>query len=337
LTTVYTHGGDVERAAREAGIAPECILDFSANINPMGLPPRARERLARDAADPNAWARYPDPELRELRSAISQYVEVARECIVIGGGADSLIHCTVRAFAPRRCVLPIPAFSEYERAWRAAGCGPSGDLCILNNPHNPTGACEPRSAMLQRIREARDSGASVLVDEAFVDYIPEASITRDAVEENGVVAIRSLTKFFGCPGLRVGYAVASPETAALLKAQLPPWPVTILAAGALAEALRDVDYRRETLERNARARACLAAALAALGCHVCPCAANFLLVRLPAVLPASELYDRLLHAHGILVRKCDSFSGLERDRYLRIAVRDESDNARLLAAFEGSL
>ena len=333
MTTAYTHGGDLERAASKAGVTPDRILDFSANINPMGLPARASERLAREATDPKNWTCYPVPELSELRLAISGYVDVAPECIVIGGGADALIHCTVRAFAPRRCVLPIPAFSEYERAVQAMGWQASSDLLVLNNPHNPTGACESRSKTLQRIREARDAGTSVLVDEAFIDYVPEASITRDAVNESGVVAIRSLTKFFGCPGLRVGYAVASPGTVALLKAQLPPWPVTTLAANALAEALRDVDYRRETLERNAQARESLADSLASLGCHVFPAAANFLLIRLPAQVVASQLYDQLLSEHGILTRKCDSFVGLEPDRYLRVAVRSQSDNARLLSAF----
>ena len=215
------HGGDVSRVSARTGIPVERILDFSANVNPLGLPARAMEQLAHDARDPHLLMQYPDPEASQLRHALSQRLHIPVESIVIGAGADALIHATVRALAPQRCLIPVPAFSEYERAARACSCpvhctqaAQPGDLVVLNNPHNPTGACASRAEMLERIRVIRAAGATVLADEAFIDYVPEAAITRDAASIPGVVAVRSLTKFFGCPGLRVGYAVAAPETAA---------------------------------------------------------------------------------------------------------------------------
>jgi len=349
MSVAYTHGGDIQRAARQGGVPAHDVLDFSANVNPVGLPHRARERLARDAANPLAWSRYPDPELSELRQAISRYAGVPPACIVIGAGADSLIHAAVRALAPRRCLIPVPAFSEYHRAVSAFGCCAieiplgsnakafAGDLLFLNNPHNPTGACVHRSDMLCRISIALASGAMVLVDEAFVDYAPDASVTSDCALADGVVCIRSLTKFFGCPGLRAGYAVAAAQTAASLQAQLPPWPVTTLAANALAEALADTAYIQETLGRNARARSRLESGLAALGIQTPPSAANFLLLRLPEDASGSVVRDRLLGDHALLVRECNSFAGLEHDRYLRIAVRTEDENARLMEALEAVL
>jgi threonine-phosphate decarboxylase len=186
--------------------------------------------------------------------------------------------------------------------------------------------------MLGRLDAARASGCSVLADEAFIDYAPDAAITSEAARRDGVIAIRSLTKFFGCPGLRVGYAVATPETAQCLAAQLPPWPVTTLALNALAEALRDTDYARETIERNRHARTRLSAALGSLGLHVHPSAANFLFLRLPDGFPALQVRDQLIREHAILVRECDSFAGIERGRYLRVAVRQENENARLIEA-----
>jgi threonine-phosphate decarboxylase len=336
-----SHGGQVARVAREAGIPVDSLLDFSANINPMGLPPHAAERLAREAKDPRAWSRYPDPETPELRSALCRYLLVAPESIVIGAGAGSLIHAAVKALAPKRCFIPIPAFSEYERACQAYGCqsiaapprlAGNGDLIVLNNPHNPTGACATRSEMLGQIAVARANGAMVLIDEAFIDYAPAAAITRDAAIEDGVIAIRSLTKFFGCPGLRVGYAVAAPETARRFAAQLPPWPVTTLAANVLAEALEDIPYREEARKRNECARTRLTAGLVSLSCHVFPSAANFLLVRLPAAFQAAEVRERLIRQDAILVRECDSFAGLEAGRYLRVAVRSADENSRLIEA-----
>jgi threonine-phosphate decarboxylase len=339
-----SHGGDVQRVARELGIPAESVLDFSANVNPAGLPARALERLARDAGDPRVLSQYPDPEAHELRSVLSQQLDVAPGSVVIGAGADALIHAAVRALAPRRCVIPIPAFSEYARASRAWGCAVHmvplaaresighGDLIILNNPHNPTGACASRPEMLERIAAARSAGASVLVDEAFIDYSPADAITREAAGLDGVVAIRSLTKFYGCAGLRVGYAVASPDTAAALAVHLPAWPVTTLAMNALAEALQDADYTRETLDANLGNRTLLTQALEQLGCEVSPSAANFLFIRLPDGLPAVRVRDRLLREHAVLVRECESFQGVEPGRYFRVAVQRQSDNARLVEA-----
>ncbi len=353
----YSHGGDLERVAREAGVPAEQLLDFSANVNPLGLPARAAERLARDARDPRVLSRYPSPEAPELRSVLSQHLKIPAECIVIGAGADALIHAAVRALNPRLCLIPIPAFCEYERACHACGCiarevplkddftidpqslelvGP-GDIVILNNPHNPTGACMSRDEMLDLIASVTSSGAAVLVDEAFIDYAPATAITREAAVQPGVIAVRSLTKFFGCAGLRVGYAVATAEMARSLAAQLPAWPVTTLALNAVSEALQDREYIRESLERNQIARSNLSSALARLGCRVFPSAANFLFLRLPERFPSVEIREQLIRNHGILVRECDSFEGIERGRYVRVAVRLEAENTRLIEALANVL
>jgi len=352
VSAPYLHGGNIERAAQQTGLPADRILDFSSNVNPMGLPRRAAERLARDAQDPHAWTRYPDPEFAELRCALSRSAAVPPECIVIAAGADSLIHAAVRAVAPRRCLIPIPAFSEYERACRAFGCETvslplnpefrlpgdvsqrlrAGDLLILNNPHNPSGACATQAQMLELVASARAACAAVLADEAFIDYVPEAAVTQHAATTSGVISIRSLTKFFGCPGLRVGYAVAAPDSARIVAAQLPPWPVTTLAANALAEALQDSDYPVNARENNRRARESFSAALSRLGCQVFPGAANFLLLRVPPGQTAVQIPSSLVREHAILVRECDSFTGLEPGCYLRVAVRGEDENQRLVDA-----
>jgi len=212
-----------------------------------------------------------------------------------------------------------------------------GDLVILNNPHNPSGALASRDAMRAWIDTLGSTGASILADEAFIDYAPEAAITGDACSQIGIVAVRSLTKFFGCPGLRVGYAVASPETAQSIAAQLPAWPVSTLALNTLAEALRDGAYAQETLARNAAARAVLAEQLQLSGCEVAPSQANFLFLRLPPGRDAAEVRARLIREHKIVVRECDSFEGIKPGRYLRVAVRDEKDNLRLVQALTSVL
>lgn len=350
------HGGDVWQVAEDLGIHAGDLLDFSANVNPRGLPPCARARLARDAADSNHLRRYSDPSARTLRAALSLHLGVPTEAIVIGPGAEALIGPALRSTGARRALVPVPAFSEYRRTCgqqdvefvpfpldrvacfripvdrlceSAAQCG----VVILNNPHNPSGALlEPGEVL--RISEAR----TVLLDEAFIDYAPHASLSREAATRKGLIVLRSLTKFYGCPALRVGYAVAHPDTAGEIAALLPTWPVTQLAIDALAVAVADREYAEATLVENAAHRGAFRERLEALGLTVFTSAANYLLVELRAGMPdSSTLRRRLMERHRILIRNCDSYEGLERGRYVRVAVLSAAENARLIAALAAEL
>jgi threonine-phosphate decarboxylase len=189
-------------------------------------------------------------------------------------------------------------------------------------------ACE----VLHILDQTRSAGATLLADEAFIDYAPHASVVKAAVEP-GLIVLRSLTKFYGCPALRVGYAVATPEMAQHIASLLPTWPVTQLALNALTEAVADREYADESLQENELARERLAASLRALGVAVAPSGANYLLVELNASMPcASELRIRMIEKHHILIRNCDSYEGMEPGRFVRVAVRSVVDNQRLLEA-----
>jgi threonine-phosphate decarboxylase len=350
------HGGDVWSIAAECGIEVQLLLDFSANINPRGLPRRALLQLQHDAGDISLLTRYPDPSNLELRAALAGRLGVSPHCVLVGEGAEALIGLVIRAVHPVRCLVPIPAFGEYARACSAAavdiatiqldpncdfsldrsayvrmlhdGCC---DCVILNNPHNPSGALQDSESMIDLLERARASGAFALVDEAFIDYAPNASIVRYAAEHAHIVVLRSLTKFYGCPALRVGYLVGSPDTVAQVGAVGPTWPVTILAANALREAIQDEEYAQATLRENECARSSLTMLLADLGVRVFPSTANFLLLRLRDGWPDSrQIRDILIHKHHIVVRNCDSYEGLEIGRYIRVALRTAADNARLV-------
>jgi histidinol-phosphate/aromatic aminotransferase/cobyric acid decarboxylase-like protein len=143
--------------------------------------------------------------------------------------------------------------------------------------------------------------------------------------------VRSLTKFFGCPALRVGYAVGLPETLRQIARLLPTWPVTLFAANALETAVRDRAYAERSLQENQDASEALAQSLRKLGAGVAPSAANFLLVHLKEQWPDSAATrDQLIRRRRIVVRNCDSYESLEKGRYIRVAVRTASDNALLL-------
>ena len=351
---MVAHGGDVWQVAREQGIAAGELLDFSANINPRGLPLRARERLARDASDPRLLSCYPDPTARALRVALGARTGVPPEAIAVGPGAESLLAPILNCAEAESVLVPVPAFSEYRRVSeqvekefvpfsldRAESFRvPVERLCeytgtvLLNNPHNPSGALLEAREVL-RIAEAAET---LIVDEAFIDYAAHASVVREASVRRGLIVIRSLTKFYGCPALRVGYAVAHPDTIRKIQGLLPTWPVTQLALDALAEAVTDCEYAEASLRENAVERERLTALLTGLGLVVFPSVANFLLLELGEQMASSSaLRSRLIANHRILIRNCDSYEGLAQGRYVRVAVRSAADNERLIRALTQEL
>ncbi len=363
---IATHGGDVWQVAEELelpasevtlGVALN-LLDFSANINPRGLPPSARARLARDAADSRLLGLYPDPSARCLRKALSEQLGVPADAIAVGPGAEALLSPILGCLQARRALVPVPAFSEYRRVCAQQGvevipfpldrakcfrvpverfCAriekERCDAVFLNNPHNPSGAMLEAPEAGRVLDSTRSIGATLILDEAFIDYVPRASLVSEAAQRRGLIVVRSLTKFYGCPALRVGYAVAHPETVRRVMEMLPTWPVTQLAMDALAEAVGDREYADASVRENTVERGRLCESLGGLGLVVFPSAANYLLLELAAgMLAASELRARLISEHRILIRNCDSYEGLEAGRYVRVAVRLGEENDRLVRA-----
>lgn len=358
MTSQSIHGGDVARIAAELRFPPEQIVDFSANINPRGLPDAARRTLADAARRPELLLRYPEWETHSLRRLLAEQLSVPLESVLLANGASALIAEALRALRPARCMAFVPAFAEYRRACEAIGCQFSGiplhehnqfsidlpecvrilrasrpDLLIVNNPNNPSGSLASAEAIHSIFDCAAEMRIAVLVDEAFIDYAPEHAITTRAARNPGIVAIRSLTKFYGCPGLRIGYAVTHSSIAEQITRQVSAWPVGTLAFDVLTSAISDADYARLAILENEKERCRLTSALSKLGLQPYASAANFILVRLLHPWPASaELHDYLVRRQRILIRNCDSFDGLERGRYIRLAVLGSAENNSLIAA-----
>jgi threonine-phosphate decarboxylase len=355
------HGGDVAAVAARYGAdaAHGAWIDFSANMNPAGPPAAVIAALRAGAEDIATLMRYPTACDRALRDALASANARAAEEIVPANGAAALIEAFVRVVAPRRCVVPQPAFSEYARALAAARCAtiaprldPAAsftldahalialfrderpDACILTNPHNPSGALTSAATMSAIVEEAHACGVALLIDEAFIDYVPQASVV-DAVRTGDVLVVRSLTKFYAMPALRVGYGIAPPAFARALIAHIPSWPITSLAADAARAALPDETYARETRATNARVRERFTADLRALGLTVFPSAANFVLAEAPV--PSGTLTEALARNHRLIVRDCATYETLEHGGFVRIAVRTQEENDRLVAALAREL
>jgi len=356
------HGGDVWEVAEETGIPASELLDFSANINPRGLPPRALVRLARDAADSRLQSRYPDPSARLLRKALAEQLGIGSEAIVIGPGAESLFAPILQSIRARRALIPVPAFGEYRRvcvqrgieiepfllsrsecfrmpidrfchAIRTGGF----DVVFLNNPHNPSGTALRISEVKRILEVVREVGAALILDEAFIDYTPDETLVAEAASGTGLVVLRSLTKIYGCPALRVGFAVAEPTIAQRIAGFLSTWPVTQLALDTLTEAVADSQYLSDSVRENATEREELAESLRVLGLVVFPSVANYLLLELAKGPSSAELRKRMIRNHRILLRNCDSYEGLTPGRYLRVAVRSADENLRLVQALSQEL
>jgi threonine-phosphate decarboxylase len=360
---MIVHGGDVWAVGQEFGIAASEFLDFSANINPRGLPAKARERLAKDASDARLLSFYPDPSARRLREALSRRLAITADAIVVGPGAESLLAPILRYLQPAQALVPVPAFSEYRRVCEQQQIefapfpldrselfrvrverlcrrieSVSHCVVLLNNPHNPSGAMLDRNEVQLVADTALSTHSTLLVDEAFIDYVPHSSLVREAATQPGLIVIRSLTKFYGCPALRVGYAVAHPETIQHIRSLLPAWPVTQLASDALAEAVTDREYAEMSIRANAVEREWLMESLRQLGLFVFPASANYLFLELRGDMPtAADLRERLIAKHRILIRNCDSYEGLTRGLYVRLAVRTREENCRLIQAFAEEL
>jgi len=340
------HGGNLVWASLLANCPPDSILDFSASINPLGPPPSAIAAIQRGLERLSA---YPDPNYSQLRLALAEQHNLSPEWILPGNGAAELLTWAGWDLSELESVyLLTPAFGDYWRALKtfqakvvscplsvprsplpiatAARQGVRNAGLLLNNPHNPTG----QLWTVEEIAPYLEQFALVVVDEAFMDFLrpdrQQSLISRVSCHPN-LAILRSLTKFYSLPGLRLGYAIAHPDRLQRWQQRRDPWPVNVLAAEAGVAALRDTAFERQTWDWLESARSQLFNSLSALpGLEPQPGAANFLLVRSDR--SSVQLQEELLRAHRILIRDCLSFPELG-GSYFRVAIRTLPENERL--------
>lgn len=341
----YGHGGDLWTATEAYGSPAEGWLDYSSNMNPWG-PPEIVGLLIKEH-----WrdiARYPDPAVRRLRSKLAEVYRIPVESILVGNGAAELIDLVIRVLQPEETALVRPSFSEYEEAVHKAG-GRIRDIALsadeqfvlrdvreltsgtvfLGHPNNPTGRLIPTPVL----DELRDSGRTIILDEAFIDFLPdesEFSFVRHASESKQIQVIRSMTKFYAIPGIRLGFLVAHPEIISQLAAIQTQWSVNFLAQMIGEAVLDEHEYARNTRAWLLEERTWLIKRLITLGLTVFPSDVNFLLVALPK--HSSWKAPRLQKAmaqRGIMIRDASLFQGLDQ-AYFRLAIRLREDNERLV-------
>ena len=346
----YEHGGDVytETGTRSG------FVDFSANLNPLGMPDEV-VRALREVAD--SFDIYPDLQCRELRRALAGKIGASADHIVCTAGATDLIWRVCRAIRPQTALLVAPGFSGYEQAleqigahivWHAlreqegfrvterileeaplvAGAGPVGERTIvfLCSPNNPTGITIERGLVVRVLEAAQRVGATVVLDECFLAFTREASAVELCERFPNLVVMRAFTKTYAMAGLRLGYGVCSGvQLVQELEDAGQPWAVSAPAQVAGIAALGAEGWVERTRVYVDTERAKLANGLHELGMHVIPGEANYLLFRSPV-----PLYGPLLE-RGFLIRRCGNFEGLD-DSWYRVAVRTGEQNAALFGA-----
>jgi len=348
------HGGDVYQLARTLGLNLTDLLDFSANINPLGFPPGLAAAVGEAMTE---IVHYPDLRCLKLREALVSHHRLNPEQILVGNGSTELIYLAVRALQPARGLIVTPAFSEYEQALNAAQTPAAfhptaeahnftlhdlpevqaGDLVFLAHPASPSGALLAPELFLAAAAQVEAAGAYLLLDEAFVDFVEEASMKVHLDRFPRLMILRSFTKFFGIPGVRLGFLLAAPELTARLAAAQEPWSVSTMAQCMGRACLADLDYMRRTRTLIQHEREFLQQRLAKIpGLAAFPSAVNYLLVKLSRPGATAARLQRQMLAHRIVIRDASNFRGLD-ERFFRIAVRRRGENERLLAALKACL
>ncbi len=357
-----SHGGDVWGFARKYNIPLEKVLDFSGPTNFLGPSPKAVEAVKQ-------WARlikfYPDPNPVELRTEIAKYVGhgVDEANIIWGNGSIELIYMIAEALpCGFKAVIPVPSFTEYEKAALRVGGEPifvklpdnfaldvesvkkavTEDTRIVSicNPHSPSGTLYNRETVWDLVDFCRKRGVVVSVDENYIEFTEKTQDTTMAgyvKQYENLFVIRSVTKFYGMPGIRFGYGIAAENLIDTLQTVRQPWSINSLAGYAVLAAFKDTEFIENTKRTIAKERARFAKMLSEIGgLHVFPSETNFLLVKILNKKVTSTILKEELAKKGILIRDCSTFVGLD-DSYFRVTVRSSEDNLKLIETLRNIL
>jgi len=352
----YFHGGNVWEVSEKHKIPVDQLIDFSISTNPLGAPKTALESIRQHL---NLIHHYPDPNPEWLLEALGKSVGVAPNNVVVGNGSTELIYLFNEVFLENgyEAVIPVPTFSEYKAAIERFGgnmiflkCDPANNfrlnveelensitkktrIIFLCNPNSPTGWLYEKGDILRIVKLAAENDVLVFVDEDYIDFVDDGkrySMTKYVKDYNNLFVLRSLTKFFGLAGVRIGFGIGSPELVKILKRVIMPWSVNSLAMFAAAEAVKDADFIKRTRLLVSKSRKEMQEMFKPINwLKVYPSETNFLLVEIiQGDLTSTQLAEGLAKT-GLLIRDCKDFDGLN-NRFFRATVRRPEENRKLV-------
>lgn len=344
----YIHGGDIYKYDNK-------ILDFSANINPLGMPDTAKNAIINGI---DKYEAYPDYSSRQLRNALSIFYNFDSDRIVCGNGAADLIFRICLALRPKKVLIPSPTFSEYEEAAKISGgvvhnhilreqenfdvtleiiesIDKDTDMVFLCSPNNPTGRAIDLRIIEAILIKLQENKGILVLDQCFVHFLldeDEYFAINLLKKYDNLIILGAFTKIFAMAGLRLGYALfGSKDIAAKIENTLQPWAVSTVASEAGCAALSR-DFINKTKQYVKEQRDFLTNSLSDIGIRVFESQANYILIKSDQNILDGDLADEALK-HGVLIRKCSNFRGLS-SSFFRIAVRTEEENKIFVEALE---
>lgn len=363
------HGGNIFQFAHEQRIEPYEVVDFSANINPLGPSQHGLDALN---AQLRYISHYPDATNDDVLNAIADTYEMDKHQIIVGNGAAELLYAICRLPGYTGAFVPAPGFSEYREALEASKIpvrdifyrpreddngkpyfevpylaletfaaelkGQDGRIIVfLGNPNNPDGTLLDKDHIRTVASMLKDANSLLVIDESFIDFVGNDSLQdnehsmRSLVNEfDNIIVVHSFTKFYAVPGLRIGAAFANETLITQLQQYIPSWSVNTLAQAYTKAALNDVDYIKRTKQELNEERAFMYNALDDIeGITVYPPSANFILFQVNQEGITANYINEELKKYNMIVRNCDSYVGLT-NHWVRIAVKDHDTNIKLV-------
>ena len=363
------HGGNIFQFAHEQRIEPYEVIDFSANINPLGPSQRGLSALE---AQLRYISHYPDATNDDVLNAIADTYGMNKNQIVVGNGAAELLYAICRLPGYTGAFVPAPGFSEYKEALEASRIpvrdiyyrpreddngkpyfevpylaletfaaelkGQDGRIIVfLGNPNNPDGTLLDKNHIRTLASMLKDANSLLVIDESFIDFVGNDTLQdneysmRSLVNEfDNIIVVHSFTKFYAVPGLRSGAAFSNPQIIDQLQKFIPTWSVNTLAQAYTKSALNDVEYVKCTKQVLREEQHYMYNALDAIGgITVYPPSANFILFHIEQEGVTAVSINDALKKHKMIVRNCDSYMGLN-SQWVRVAIKDHDNNVRLV-------
>ncbi len=344
------HGGNILEVTEKYKLSPEQIFDFSTNVNPLGPSPKALESIKTNLGQ---ISKYPESSAGPLVSEIARYCGVKPNEIIAANGSTQLIYLVPRTLKPKSILIIQPTFCEYEYSARIVNTEvkfinthsennfklnidkvieelEGVNMLFLCNPNNPTGQLLTKEDVLRVTKAAAKEGTYAVIDEAFIDFVDEESAIKEVAQQENLIVLRSLTKFFGLSGLRLGFGVSNKKVIDKLKSLQEPWSVNCFAQAAGIAVLNDKEHIAKTLDFINAERDFLHAGLSSIkGLKVYDSRANFLLFEIKDnTITSTKLWNGLAKK-GVVIRDCSSFASLGK-QFVRVAVRTRRENLKLL-------
>lgn len=363
------HGGNIFQFAHEQRIEPYEVIDFSANINPLGPSQRGLSALENQL---RYISHYPDATNDDVLNAIADTYGVNKDQIVVGNGAAELLYAICRLPGYTGAFVPAPGFAEYKEALKASRIpvrdiyylpreddngkpyfevpylaletfaaelkGQDGRIIVfLGNPNNPDGTLLDKNHIRTVASMLKDANSLLVIDESFIDFVGNDTLQgneysmRSLVNEfDNIIVVHSFTKFYAIPGLRIGAAFSTPQIIDQLNTFIPTWSVNTLAQAYTKSALNDVEYVKRTKQVLHEEQHYMYNALNNIaGITVYPPSANFVLFHIEQEGVTADSINEALTKHKMIVRNCDSYMGLN-SQWVRVAIKDHDNNVRLV-------